>query len=266
MKKDMLWGAICGDIAGSTKEYYGIKGDETEFIPKGSEYTDDSILTIAIADAIMSDAPFADTLRTYATLYPHPMGGYGTRFVDWLIEGQSEGRTPPPYDSYGNGSAMRVSACAWVKDTLDEVIELARKSAECTHNHPEGIKGAEATAAAIFLARKGKSKDEIREYIHTHYYDMSRSLDELYNAPYRFGALCQDSVPEAILSFLYSNDYKSAVTLAMLTNKDCDTAGAICGAIAGAYYGVPDDVKKAACKLLDPNLLDVVNDFEKQYK
>lgn len=260
-----MFGAIAGDIAGSTYEFYGMTGGEKEFIPERSAFTDDSILTIAVADAIMSGTPFAEALRTYGTLYPQPKGGYGNMFVSWLLRAHLTGQTPPPYNSYGNGSAMRVSACAWAADSLQDAIDLAHRSAECTHNHPEGIKGAEATAAAIFLARKGAGKEEIREYIHTHYYDMSRTLDDLYNAPYRFGAHCQDTVPEAILSFLYSADYKSAVTLSMLTNKDCDTAAAICGAIAGAYYGVPEDVIAKVRQLLDENLLSVVDEFDKRY-
>lgn len=262
----MLYGAIAGDMAGSTYEFYGMTGAEAEFIPNGSAFTDDTILTLAVADAIMSKMPFGEALSTYATLYPHPKGGYGNRFVDWMIESRLKGEVQPAYGSYGNGSAMRVSACAWATDSLDDAIALARQSAECTHNHPEGIKGAEATAAAIFLARTGKTKEEIREYIHNNYYDMSRSLDELYNAPYRFGAHCQNTVPEAILCFLYSTDFESAVTLAMLTNKDTDTAGAICGSIAEAFYGVPDDVKAKVRSLLDPNLTTVLDEFEKQYQ
>lgn len=264
MKKDMLLGAICGDIAGSTREYYGMSENDTEFFPKGSTFTDDTILTVAVADAIMSDVPFAEAIIAYANLYPRPMGGYGCSFEDWMIQGELSGQVPPPYNSYGNGSAMRVCACAYAKDTLEEVIALARKSAECTHNHPEGTKGAEATAAAIFLARNGASKEEIREYIHANYYDMSRSLEDLLNVSRHFGELCQNTVPEAILSFLYSTDYKSAVILSMQTNEDCDTAGAICGAIAGAYYGVPQDVKDKAYELLDVHLLDVIEEFERE--
>lgn len=257
----MLYGAIAGDIAGSIREFVGMSSNEVEFIPEGCSFTDDTILTIAVADAIMSGTPMDQSLRTYASLYTHPMGGYGYLFARWarMLPGT------PAYNSYGNGSAMRVSACAWAAETLEEVLMLARQSAECTHNHPEGIKGAEATAAAIFLARKGASKNEIRDYIHSHYYDMTRSYDDLRNEHYQFHATCQDTVPEAIISFLYSKDYESAVRMAMLVNRDTDTAGAICGAIAGAFYGVPEDVKANVRSILDENLLDVLDEFEEEY-
>ena len=257
----MLYGAIAGDIAGSVREFRGMKGDEVEFITNRCRFTDDTILTIAVADAIMNNMPMAEALRTYANLYPRPMGGYGTRFVYWLMEGAGA----PAYNSCGNGSAMRVSACAWAADTMDEVLRLAHLSAECTHNHPEGIKGAEATAAAIFLARKGKSKNEIRDYIQEHYYDLSSSYDDLRNEPYEFHATCQDTVPQAIICFLHSEDYESAVRMAMLTNRDTDTAGAICGAIAGAYYGVPSDIKAKVRQLLDEHLLNVLDKFENYF-
>ena len=257
----MLYGAIAGDIAGSIREFIGMKGDEVDLIANRCTFTDDTILTIAVADAIMSGVPMAEALRTYATLYPRPMGGYGSMFVDWLEKGEGA----PAYNSYGNGSAMRVSACAWAADTLDEVLKLARLSAECTHNHPEGIKGAEATAAAVFLARKGKSKKEIQDYIQEHYYDLSSTYEDLYNESYEFHATCQDTVPQAIISFLYSEDYDTAVRMAMLINRDTDTAGAICGAIAGAYYGVPSDIKAKVRQLLDEHLLNVLDEFENQF-
>lgn len=257
----MLYGAIAGDIAGSTREFVGMKANETELIPKGSSFTDDSILTIAVADAIMSGAPMDDTLRAYVYLYDSPMGGYGGMFLRWAMMGPGT----PAFGSYGNGSAMRVSACAWARESLEEVLKLARQSAECSHNHPEGIKGAEATAAAIFLARKGKSKDEIREYIHSHYYDMTRTYDDLCDEKIMFHGTCQDTVPEAIISFLESKDYESALRMAMFVNRDTDTAAAICGAIAGAFYGVPEDIKAKVRIILDENLLDVLDEFEKEY-
>lgn len=254
----MLYGAIAGDIAGSIREFVGMKGDEVELITEECSFTDDSILTLAVADALMTGVPMAEAIRAYATLFPKPMGGYGSMFVDWLQKGPGA----PPYNSCGNGSAMRVSACAWVADSLEETLGLARLSAECTHNHPEGIKGAEATAAAIYLARTGSSKTEICDFIHTNYYDMSRSYEDLYNAPYEFHKTCQDTVPEAIICFLYSEDFETALRMAMLVNRDTDTAGAICGAIAGAYYGVPEHIKAKVREKLEINLLDVLDDFE----
>lgn len=258
----MLYGAIAGDIAGSLYEYVGIKGDEDLFSPE-STFTDDTILTLAVADALMSQMDVADALRLYATLYPQPMGGYGDMFVDWLGTKKSQAR---PYNSCGNGSAMRVSACGWIADSIEETQSLARLSAECTHNHPEGIKGAEATAACIFLARNGSSKDDIREYINSHYYDMSRSFEDIYNEPYRFGAMCQDTVPNAIQSFLYSTDFESSLRFSMLTNKDTDTAAAITGAIAEAFYGVPEYIKDIVREKLDEHLLDVLDSFNNQFE
>ena len=258
----MLYGAIAGDIAGSTFEFYGMKGDEQELFPKGSEFTDDTILTLAVADSQNSEVSMAEALRTYATLFPHPMGGYGSMFVTWLESGEGA----PAYNSFGNGSAMRVSACARAADTLEEVQRLARMSAECTHNHPEGIKGAVATASAIFMSRMGSSKEDIRKYIHENFYDMSRSYEDLYNEDYKFHATCQDTVPEAIICFLESKDFESALRMAMLINKDTDTAGAICGAIAGAFYGVPDYVKRKVREILDVTLLDVLDDFEESIR
>lgn len=257
----MLYGAIAGDMAGSTYEFFGMRGDEKELFPLFSSYTDDTILTLAVADALTSGIAVADALRHYATLFPHPKGGYGSMFVDWLRAGEGA----PAYNSCGNGSAMRVSACAWIGDTLEEVQRLARISAECTHNHPEGIKGAVATASAIFLARKGFEKKDIRQFIHAHFYDMSRSFQDLYKAEYKFHATCQDTVPEAIICFLESEDFESAIRMAMLTNRDTDTAAAICGSIAEAYYGVPEPIKQKVRELLHVNLLDVLDDFEKQF-
>lgn len=265
MKKNMIYGAIAGDVAGSTYEFYGMTGAEKDFIPQGSKFTDDTVLTVAAAYAILKNMPFAETYKKFGLLYPNPKGGYGTHFHTWLMKCHFNKEIAPAYNSYGNGSAMRVSPCAYAAQTLEEAVVLARKSAECTHNHPEGIKGAEATAAAIFLALHGKSKEEIKKYIHENYYNMNRSKDDLCNAPYTFNAYCQNTVPEAILCFLYSDDYESAVRLAMLTNKDCDTAAAICGAIAGAYYGVSDELKDKVRTLLDDKLISVLDEFEKKY-
>ncbi len=256
-----LYGTLAGDIAGSTFEFIGVKGDE-ELFPKGSTFTDDTVLTLAVADAIMSKASMADAIRYYATLFPVVKGGYGDRFVGWLMDGEGA----PAYNSYGNGSAMRCCACGWAADTLEEVLELAKQSAECTHNHPEGIKGAQATAAVIFMARNGKSKGEIKDYVHKHFYDMSKSYEDLYNEHYSFHCSCQETVPRAIISFLYSEDFESAIRMSMLLDKDCDTIGAIVGGMAEAFYGVPEDIKQLVRKTLNANLLDVLDDFEESVK
>lgn len=259
----MLYGAIYGDILGSTHEYIGISGSETheQLLDPESTFTDDSILTLAVADALMNHSDIGKAMHMYATIYNHPMGGYGTMFVDWLEAGE-EAR---PYNSYGNGSPMRCCACAWAADTLEEALQLARESALPTHNHPEGIKGAEAVAACIFLARMGRTKEEIRQYVHEHYYDMSRTFEDIYQADYRFGATCQDTVPEAIISFLYSNSFEQSLQYSMLTNKDTDTAAAITGAIAEAFYGVPDYIKDIVREKLDAPLLAILDQFEGKY-
>lgn len=259
----MLYGAIYGDILGSTHEYIGISGGETHeqlLVPK-STFTDDSILTLAVADAIMNNSDIGMAMHLYATIYHNPMGGYGTRFVGWLEEGDNA----KPYNSYGNGSAMRCCACAWAADNLDDALRLAKESALPTHNHPEGIKGAEAVTACIFLARTGHSKEEIRQYIHEHYYDMSRSFKDIYSEPYKFGAICQNTVPEAIISFLYSDSFEQALQYSMLTNKDTDTAAAITGSIAEAFYGAPDYVKDIVREKLDGPLLSILDNFETKY-
>lgn len=259
----MLYGTIYGDIIGSTHEYIGITGGETqdELLEEKSTFTDDSILTLAVADALMNNSDIAKALRLYATIYHNPMGGYGTRFVGWLEDGDDA----KPYNSYGNGSAMRCCACAWAADSLDDALRLAKESALPTHNHPEGIKGAEAVTACIFLARTGHSKEEIRQYIHEHYYDMSRSFKDIYSEPYKFGAICQNTVPEAIISFLDSDSFEQALHYSMLTNKDTDTAAAITGSIAEAFYGAPDYVKAIVRKKLDRPLLSILDNFETKY-
>ena len=254
----MLYGAIAGDIAGSTYEFTGMPSADAELFPKGSTWTDDTVLTLAIASALSADAYFQHTLFFYGSLYRHPMGGYGLSFDEWL----DEGLDAPAYNSFGNGSAMRVSPCAYAARTLEEAITFARKSAEVTHNHPEGIKGAEATAACIFLARTGKTKEDIKQYIHENYYDMSRTYEDLRKAPYEMHEICQDTVPEAIICFLYSEDFESAIRMAMLTNKDTDTAAAITGAIAEAYYGVPEYIKTKVRDTLPDDLLEILDEFE----
>lgn len=254
----MLYGTAAGDLAGSTREFVGFRGTDTELIPSDSQITDDTILTLAVAYALMHNTDIRSALRSFTLRYPHPMGGYGSMYSRWIMLGEDA----KPYRSYGNGSAMRVAACGWVGKTLEEVLSLARQSALPTHNHPEGIKGAQATAACIFLARTGKTKDEIRQYINDNFYPMDRTFTDLLKSRYKFGATCQDTVPEAIISFLASDDFESAVRNAMLTNKDTDTAGAIAGSIAEAYYGVPDHIKKIVRQKLDKHLLQVLDDFK----
>ncbi len=196
-------------------------------------------MTIAVGDALMdwfTDGGdlyqiFTSVLHNYGRAYPHPVGAYGTGFARWL-----RNKYPEPYNSCGNGSAMRVSPCGLVAKSLDEALDLAKQSAEVTHNHPEGVRGAQATAAAVYLAKTGASKEEIREYIRKNFYPLDKTLDEI-RPTYRFNGTCQGSVPEAIQAFLESTAYEDAIRNTISLGGDADTMGAITGSIAWAYYG-----------------------------
>jgi ADP-ribosylglycohydrolase len=256
-----MLGAIAGDIIGSV--YEGKKSWQSartpHFVPlfdRKARFTDDTVLTVAVAEHILQGADLVDLLKDYARSYPG--AGYGGTFRRWA---ESDDRAP--YQSWGNGSAMRVSPVGFAYDDLDEVLLRARWSAEVTHNHPEGIKGAQATAAAIFLARTGATKDEIRDYTERKFaYDLNSSIDELRPA-YTFDVSCQGSVPQAILAFLDSDDYEHAVRLAVSLGGDADTIACIAGGIAQAYYrGVPEPIRAEAMVRLDDRLRGVVEEFE----
>ena len=236
-----MYGAFIGDIVGSKYEFNNIKTKDFPLFSPGCDYTDDSIMTAAVAQAILCTARedcgdfsrvLVETMQDFGRRYPHPTGAYGGRFADWLRR-----ENPAPYGSYGNGSAMRVSPCALAAVTLEEALELARVSAAVTHDHPEGIKGAEAVAAALFLAKTGASKAEIRQYVDTHFYPLDFTLDSI-RADYRFDVSCQGSVPQAIVAFLESADFEDAVRSAVSIGGDCDTTGAMAGSIAWTYYTV----------------------------
>ncbi len=248
-----MFGAVIGDIIGSTYEFKGIKQKNFILLPRGSMFTDDSILTIAIGDALISwkengvdlKKSFVENMLAYARAYPYPLGGYGSRFVGWI---KSENHLP--YNSYGNGSAMRVSPCALIAESLDEALDLAKQSAEVTHNHPEGIKGAQATAAAIYLAKTGEDKDNIRTYIRENFYPLNKTLDEI-RPDYCFDRSCQGTVPESIQAFLESTSYEDAIRNTISLGGDADTMGAITGSIAWAYYGrnsITSDMEKLLLK------------------
>ena len=265
-----MFGAIIGDIIGSTREFSHIKTKEFSLFPRGSEFTDDSIMTIAVGDALMDwmidggdlHQSFTDVMRAYYRVYPSPKGAYGSGFVHWLSS-----KNPMPYNSCGNGSAMRVSPCALVARSLDEALDLAKQSAEVTHNHPEGIKGAQATAAAVYLAKTGAGKEEIRDYIREHFYRLDQTLDEI-RPTYRFNGTCQGSVPESIQAFLESTDYEDAIRNTISLGGDADTMGAITGSIAWAYYGrdgiTPKmaELWKEASKHIPEELIERVIDFQ----
>lgn len=233
-----MYGAIIGDIAGSTLEFKRKKNYDFQIFLPGSDITDDTIMTIAVARALMQWKQEGGDLheamrfhmRDLGGKYPYPLGGYGSGFKSWL-----RSNSPIPYYSCGNGSAMRVSPCGLIARTLEEALELAKISAEVTHNHPEGIKGAQATAAAIYLAKTGHTIEEIRSYIHENFYPMDRTCDEI-RPTYKFEPTCQKSVPESIIAFLESTSYEDAIRKVISLGGDADTMGAITGSIAWAYY------------------------------
>lgn len=262
-----MYGAILGDIIGSPYEFdRGNKSKEFPLFSEESTYTDDTVMTIAVAEAFM-DAPEDESeikKRLVASMqkwgHRYPGAGYGLRFCDWL-----EADEPQPYNSFGNGSAMRVSSVAWLYNDLDTVRRMARLSAEVTHNHPEGIKGAEATASAIFLARTGHSKAQIKAYIEDHFqYDLSRSINEI-RPNYHHVESCQETVPEAITAFLEGESFEDVVRTAVSLGGDCDTLTAIAGSIAEGFYGVPEELKRE-CRNRLPNKLRLVLDCFNQVR
>ncbi|NPD82390.1 dinitrogenase reductase [Prevotella sp. PINT] len=268
MKKATLFGAIAGDVIGSAYEFRPTKDYNFTLLDEWSDITDDSIMTIAVADWILSakDAgltahSLTSKMQHWGRKYRYPMGGYGGMFGEWLGS-----ECPQPYNSWGNGSAMRVSACGFAFDTLEQTLEAAKASAEVTHNHPEGIKGAQATAAAIFLARTGHGKEEIRDYIgKTFGYDLNRTCDVI-RADYSFEPSCQETVPQSLIAFLDSKGYEDAIRLAVSLGGDADTMGAITGAVAIAYYKeMPDEIHSFAMSRLPNDLKDVVTLFEETY-
>lgn len=238
-------GAIAGDIIGSVYEFDNIKTTDFPLFTSESDYTDDTIMTVAVADWLLNGGDLTRVMQEYGRKYPCPMGGYGGRFSGWLRE-----KDPQPYNSWGNGSAMRVSAVGWKFDSLEETLDVARETALVSHNHPEGIKGAQATAAAIYLARTGKNKQEIKQYIETTFsYDLNRTCDEI-RPTYHFNESCQGTVPEAIIAFLDSTDFENAIRLAVSLGGDSDTLACITGGIAEAFYGVPDTIREEVVKRL----------------
>ena len=253
-----MLGAIIGDTVGSVYEFNNIKTTDFPLFDPLSNYTDDSIMTMAVADWLLTDPQHGmGTLEAsflgFAKKYPCPMGGYGGGFHRWLFhpeqlaaydeDGNHVVGKRHPYNSFGNGAAMRCSANGWMFDSLEETERVAGLSAAITHSHPEGIKGAQSTAAAIFMARNGKSKEEIKEYISTKYgYDLNRTCDEI-RPVYDWDSSCQGTVPEAMVAFLDSTDFESAIRLAVSLGGDSDTLACITGGIAEAFYkNIPDDI------------------------
>ena len=254
-----LLGAICGDIVGSTREWRRIKKLDFELLPNGSRFTDDTVMTCAVAEWLMNpQTSLAMTMQRWGLKYIN--AGYGHMFIQWLTNAE-----PKPYNSFGNGSAMRVSPVGWMADTVEETMELAKATAEVSHNHPEGIKGAQAVAAAIFLARTEHSKEEIKEFIEIEFpsYDLHRTLAEI-RPKYRFDSSCQGSVPESIIAFLESTDYESAIRNAISLGGDADTMAAISGSIAAAFYKeIPDEIAIGCMDLLPDDILSIIDSFSK---
>jgi ADP-ribosylglycohydrolase len=254
-KEKYIIGAIAGDVIGSIYERHNIKTTAFDLFCPVRRFTDDSVLTVATMYAITNNVDYTQAYKSFGNKYPH--AGYGSRFREWLHSDNID-----PYCSWGNGSAMRVSPVGWYCDSIDDVLSEAKKSAAATHNHPEGIAGAQATAAAVFMARTGKSKEEIKSFItNTFHYNLDRKLAEI-RPDYRFDSSCKGSVPEAIISFLESTDFENAVRLAISIGGDSDTIASIAGGIAEAFYQtVPDNIVAGTLDVLPPELIDVVKTF-----
>lgn len=254
-----MLGAIAGDVIGSVYEARPIKTTRFRLFHPFCRFTDDTVLTVALADSLLHGAPYVDLLKRYYRAYPR--AGYGGSFHQWAQSERSD-----PYNSWGNGSAMRVSPVGFAFDTLDEVLEQAKRSAEVTHNHPEGIKGAQAVASAVFLARTGQTKDAIWAYLETAFdYDLGTPLDEI-RPRYSFEVSCQHSVPQAIRAFLESEDFETAVRLAISLGGDSDTLACMAGGIAQAFYGgVPQEIRRRVYEVLDEPLGDVTRKFDEAF-
>ena len=261
-----MYGAVLGDIVGSPYEFdhNNYKAKNFPLFSRRSEFTDDTVMTLAVAKALMNTCGQDDAVIKAALVREmqrlgraYPDRGYGARFDSWLHK-----EDPQPYNSYGNGSAMRVSPAAWLAENMTEVLHLARLTAEVTHDHPEGIKGAQATAAAIFLARTGHSKVGIKAQVeHEFGYNLSRTCDEI-RPVYRHVESCQETVPQAIIAFLESAGFEDALRTAVSLGGDSDTLAAITGSIAEAFYGVPEELKQECRQRLTPELAGILQKWE----
>jgi ADP-ribosylglycohydrolase len=255
-----MLGSIVGDIVGSIYEFNNHRSKDFPFFGSRCTFTDDSVLTVALADVILKNGDFAAAMRRYGRLYPN--AGYGGMFRRWLADASMG-----PYNSFGNGAAMRIAPAGWAFATLEETLTRAREFTAVTHDHAEGIKGAEATAGAIWMARHGKSKAEIRAWVEKQAgYDLSRTCDEIRPA-YEFNETCQRTVPEAITAFLESTDFEDAIRLAISLGGDSDTLACITGGVAEAFYGgVPKEIEREALARLDAPLRDVTELFRARYR
>jgi ADP-ribosylglycohydrolase len=251
-------GAVIGDVIGSVFEWDNIKKTDFDLYNPACDFTDDTVLTIAVADCLLNKKDLAKTIWEYGRKYCGR--GYGGRFMNWLQSDDLQ-----PYGSYGNGSAMRVSPVGFAFNDIETVLEVAKQTAEVTHNHPEGIKGAQATATAIFLARQGKSKKEIKDYVtSTFKYKLDFTLDEI-RPTYEFDVTCQGSVPQAIVAFLESSDFENAIRLAISIGGDSDTIACITGGIASAYYKqIPTEIIDFVTDRLPSEYIEIMNKFDER--
>lgn len=249
-------GAIAGDIIGSVYEHAPLKSKDFPLFHRQARFTDDTVLTVAVANAILEGQSYQSSIREIGRRYPH--AGYGGHFIQWLLSDDM-----PPYNSWGNGSAMRVSPVGFAFDTVETVLREARASAAITHSHPEGIKGAQAVAYAIFRGRQKADRDDVRNEITQRFgYDLQRSIDEI-RPDYSFDVSCQGTVPEAIIAFLDSVSWEDAVRNAVSLGGDSDTLACITGGIAEAWYGsVPVDIQQQAMETLPEDLAGIVKAFQ----
>jgi len=257
-----MFGAALGDIIGSRFEFdRGGKTKDFELFTSKDSFTDDTVMTAAVAEALMQEGEGSSENKTKESLIKsmqkwgrkYPGAGYGSRFIHWLFAAK-----PQPYNSWGNGSAMRVSAAGWLYGSLERTLEVARWTAEVSHNHPEGIKGAKCTAAVIYLSRTGTPKEKIKEYVTNEFgYDLHEGVDEL-RIRHHHDESCMDSLPKALISFFEGDSYEDVVRNAVSLGGDTDTLGAIAGAMAEAMYGIPDEILKKGCEFLTDDLLSVL--------
>ena len=260
-----MLGAVIGDIVGSRFEFSNLKRKEFPLFAPSCRFTDDTVMTLAVARAL-TETTDPEALPRYAVQCMQEMGrknpgaGYGGRFYDWIFD-----RDPQPYNSWGNGAGMRVSPCAWAADSLEEALRLSDAVTAVTHNHPEGIKGARAVTAAVFLARAGSGMEEIRRHIEANYYRLDFTLDGI-RPRYRFDVSCQGSVPQAIEAFLESTGFEDAVRGAVSIGGDSDTIADMAGAIAGAYWGIPAAVRRRALDCLSEEMKGIVADFKDRFE
>ena len=251
-----MLGAIIGDVLGSTFEFYPMKTKKFELLDNKSHFTDDTVMTVAVADSIMNEVPYVESLQKWGRKYPR--AGYGGLFRKWIHQ-----EDPKPYNSFGNGSAMRCSSVGWLIDDEDSVLEEAKMSAEITHNHPEGIKGAQAVALGVLMGRKRSTEKEIKVKLESLFdYNLSQKLEQIIPS-YNFNSTCQGSVPQAIIAFLESKDFEDAIRNSISLGGDADTQACITGSLAEAYYkNIPDEIASFVKWRIENDLLAVLDQFD----